>query len=432
MALVRGEIEELEIIHLGEELAHAQKGEYLPLVALDQGLVGSLVAIGPAVLHAVLLHEALDLAMADHRRAGHRGEEGADAEILVAVAELRDRRFLVRVAHEIDEALEDLLVEFLGVLDGQAIERVLLVLEHVHEGRVVDAVHSQGPREIAFHHPESLGEEEGVGRGDRAFVDHFPPELVRHGRGEDVLGNGMLGPGGDRAARTGGRIPEPPDVLPCQDHGRVEADDAEVGRHVPDALLDRFPRLGVEEVYLRRVVPGHAGAVVAVVDVADLARPPVLALEHHGGVAAGIVVVFQPDPHVGIFREVGAVEGIRWEGAMVGADEEVGSFPDPCRVNAGMVGHHVGGQADAPPEAAFAQAVQGRPAAKFRGDLVIEKGVRRGRRLRIPAEALDLLACRAPLPDADEPEAVDAPPGDGVQLLVGHLVEARNGLSVGG
>ena len=78
---------------------------------------GCLVPVGAAVLHAVLLGEALDLAVAEHRQARQRGHQRADAEVLVALAELLDRGPLVRVVHEVDEALEDLRVELERVLD---------------------------------------------------------------------------------------------------------------------------------------------------------------------------------------------------------------------------------------------------------------------------------------------------------------------------
>ena len=52
-----------------------------------------------------------------------------------------------------------------------------------------------------------------------------------------------------------------------EDHGRVEADDGEEARDVEDGLDDLLADIGAEVVELRGVVPGEAGAVVAVVDV---------------------------------------------------------------------------------------------------------------------------------------------------------------------
>ena len=95
------------------------------------------------------------------------------------------------------------------------------------------------------------------------------------------------------AARLG--VPQPLDVLLGERHRRVEADDRELPRHVEDGLDDRLAHLGLEVVELRRVVPGHRGAVVAVVDEALLAAPVVDALEDHRGVGVVEVVVLDVD-----------------------------------------------------------------------------------------------------------------------------------------
>ena len=75
---------------------------------------------------------------------------------------------------------------------------------------------------------------------------------------------------GAAAARLG--KPEPLDVLLGERHRRVEADDRELPRDVEDGLDDRLAHLGLEVVELGGVVPRHAGAVVAVVDVARVGR----------------------------------------------------------------------------------------------------------------------------------------------------------------
>jgi hypothetical protein len=48
-------------------------------------------------------------------------------EVLVALAELLDRGLLVRVAHEVDVALEDLRVELDGLLDRLPVSPPVLV-----------------------------------------------------------------------------------------------------------------------------------------------------------------------------------------------------------------------------------------------------------------------------------------------------------------
>jgi hypothetical protein len=54
-------------------------------------------------------------------------------------------------------------------------------------------------------------------------------------------------------------------------HGGVEADDREEARDVEDGLNDMLTDRGVEVVELGGVVPGKAGAIVAVLDVAGFA-----------------------------------------------------------------------------------------------------------------------------------------------------------------
>ena len=91
-------------------------------------------------------------------------------------------------------------------------------------------------------------------------------------------------------------------MLARHDHRRVEADDREVARHVEDALLHRLAGVLSQEVDLRRVAPGQARAVVAVVDVAHPARGAVEALEDDRRVGAVVVVVLEPDAHAAVAR----------------------------------------------------------------------------------------------------------------------------------
>ncbi len=292
-------------------------------------------------------------------------------------------------------------------------------------------MHAQGADEVALHHPEGLGEEEGVGRLARAHVHDLPPELSGHGGVEFGSAHRVLGARRHVPAGAGLGVPQAPEVPAGEDHGRVEADDGEVARHVEDALLDGLPRLGLEEVDLRRVAPGQARAVVAVVDVARLARGPVDAAEDHSGVAARVVMVLEPDLHAAVAGEVAPGEVVAREGAALVPHEELGPLTHPGRVDADVVRHHVRGEADAAPAALLAQPLQRGPAAELGRDLVVEEGVGRGRGLGVAAAALDLGARGAPLPDADEPERVEAPRGQRVELLVGDGVQRPDVAPVG-
>ena len=222
-----------------------EKREDLALVPFDQVGVGLLVPVGAAVLHAVFLGEPLDLAVAEHGQARQGGHQDADAEVLVALAELVDGGVFVGVVHEIDKAFEDLRVELEGVLHDRAVLGVVLVAQHIHEGAVVDAVHAQGAHEVAFHQPEGFGQEQRVGHLLGNAVDHLTPELTGNSWLNSALGHAVFGAGGNVAAAARLREPEPLEVFFGEGHGGVEADDREAAGDAEDGLDDGFAHFGI-------------------------------------------------------------------------------------------------------------------------------------------------------------------------------------------
>ena len=182
-----------EIVDLGEPATPVEDGEQLQAVALQEPGIGLLVQGRPPELHPVFLAEALHLAVPEHRQSGQRGHDHGHAKVLVALAELLHGGLLVRVAHEVHVALEDLRVELQGFADQLSVARPILVAEHVHERAVVDAMHPQRPDEVALQHPERLGQEERAGHFRRHAIHHFTPELDRHPGVEVSLAHRMLG-----------------------------------------------------------------------------------------------------------------------------------------------------------------------------------------------------------------------------------------------
>ena len=180
VAIAVPEVVEGEVGAAGEDVALLEQRSDLALVAGDQVFVGPLLHLGLLELHAVALGEAFDLAVAEHGQPGQGGEQGADAEVFVAGAELVDSGALVGVGHEVDVALHNVGIELDGLLEVAAVLGVLLVAQHVHEGGVVDAMHAEGADEVAFEQPEGLGEEQGAGDLGGDAVDDLAPELVRH------------------------------------------------------------------------------------------------------------------------------------------------------------------------------------------------------------------------------------------------------------
>jgi len=314
---------------VGKEMPAPQQGKDLPLVTGDKAGIRSFIPIGTAVFHTVLFRIALHLPVAKHRQARHGGHHDADAKVLVIPAKLVDGRTLVGIVHKVHVPLEDARVELECVLDYQAILGVLFIAQHVHEGRVVHPVHAERTHEIAFHQPECLGEKQRVRRFLRRTVDDFPPELGRHAGVELLTGQPMLGARGDSAAAPRLRVPQPLDVGSHQRHRRVKADDGELPRNFQDGLDDRFAHARIEIIQLSGVVPGHAGAVVAVINVFCLSVPVIVALEHNCRVTAGVVVVFQVYADRGVLREVRPVEGVPGEGAVVLRNKPVRMFKNP-------------------------------------------------------------------------------------------------------
>src|SRR5208282_2099419 len=105
---------------------------------------------------------------------------------------------------------------------------------------------------------------------------------------------------------------------------------------------------------------------------------------------------------IGPFETVG---GIGWFGS---GDEPLGVFNDPGRIDAHVVGHHVAGEADAVMVGAVAQGYVGRFAAQIVGNAIVEERIGRGDGFAVAAELLDGAGGATALPNADEPERIDA------------------------
>ena len=420
----------MEPLHVGEEPAAAEQRHDLPLVPRHQVLVGPLVLVGALVFHPVALGVALHLPVAEHGQPGQGGEQQADPEVLVVLPELRDRGLLVGIVHEVHVPFEDLRIELQRVLDGGAVAGVVLLLEHVHEGGVVDPVHAQGADEVALHHPEGLGEQQRVWHLARDAIDDLAPELHREELIEPLPGHRVLRARGDVAARAGNREPEALVVSLGQRHGRVESDDGEEPRDVEDGLEHGLAHLGLEVVELRGVVPRHAGAVVAVIEEPHPSGVPVGALEHHRRVGLVPVAVLDLDPDARVVAQVGAVEGVAGERRVIGLQEPVGVLDHPAGIDAHVVGHHVARQPDAAARATVAKVLVGGVAAQLGRDLVVVERVSRGCGVGVAVDHLDRPRRLAPPPQADQPERRVAALGQHVELGVGDVAEGVDGQAV--
>ncbi|MBA7659949.1 hypothetical protein ES703_67945 [subsurface metagenome] len=134
--------------------------------------------------------------MPEQCQSGHGSHHKADPEVFVALTELHNSGFFIRVVHKIYIALQNLRIKLQGIFYQAAVILILFILQHIHEGAVIDPVHSQGPDKIALHQPEGLGQEQGVRSFLGYTVNHFPPKLLRHQAVKLLPGHAVLRPGG--------------------------------------------------------------------------------------------------------------------------------------------------------------------------------------------------------------------------------------------
>ena len=420
------EVVEQEVRALGEEPAALEQRRDLALVALDEPMIGIFLVARPAVFHAVFFCESLDLAVAEHGQPGQRRHHDRDAKIFIALAELIDGGAFIGIGHEVDVALHDVGIELERVLDDGAILGVVLVPHHDHEGRVVDAMHAEGADEVALHEPECFSEEQGAGHFGGDSVDHLAPELVRHGAVEIGLRHAVFRTRWNGAAGAGARKPQAMKMPLGEGHGRVKANDRKQARDVQDGLNHLFADGSVQVVELRGVVPGKAGAVVAVIDVAGFAAGFIATAKDHGGIGLVVIVILDLEFNAAVVGEIGSFEGVGGIGRIGAGDEPLGVLNDPGRIDAHVVGHHVAGQSDPMVIGAVAQGDVGRFAAEIVGNAIVEERIGRGDGILIAAELLDGAGGAAALPNADEPERIDAVVRDLGEIFVGDLVKAAD------
>ena len=355
LARIQKEVIEPEVSAFGKEPAMLQQRRNLAIMALDHPRIGTLVIARPPVLHPVFLGEPFDLAMTEHGQAGQCGHHHCHAKAFVALAKLVNSRALVRVAHEVDIALHDVRIELQRVLDDRTILGVVLVAQHDHEGAVIDTVHAQCANEVAFHHPEGFGQKQCAGNLGGHAVHHLAPKLVRHRPVEIGPAHARFGARRNGAAISGCRKPEALHVALGQRHGGIEANHGKEPRHVQNGLDHLLAHRRIQVIKLRRVVPGKAGAIVAVIDVPSLATLPVAPLEDHGGVRLIEIVVLDFYLHAPIVREIGTVEAVGGIRRLRSGDEPIRMLHNPGRVNPHVVRNHVAGQANSMPVSTVAQ-----------------------------------------------------------------------------
>ena len=244
-------------------------------------LVRSFILVCLGEFHAVFFGKPFNLPVPEHRKTRHRNHQGTDTEIFVVLSELRNRRVLVWIVHKVYVAFQDLRVKFYRVLNGITIFLVFLFFEHIHESGIVNAVHTERTNEISFHHPERFGKQERVRHFARNAVNDFAPEFRRNFCLKLLIGKRRFRAGINVSAAARTRIPQAANRFFCKNHSGIKSNYREVAGNVQNILHDRFPRIRIQKVNLRRIVPRHSRAVVSVIDVARVAVSEVNPLEHN-------------------------------------------------------------------------------------------------------------------------------------------------------
>src|SRR6185436_9208203 len=134
------------------------------------------------------------------------------------------------------------------------------------------AMHAERADEISLKQPERFSEQQCIRHFRRHAVNDFTPKLFGYRRIELSSGHAVLRPGWNRAAGTRFGEPKTLNMFLGESHRRIKADDREISRHMQDGLNDGFAYFSLGIIKLRCVIPWEGGAIVTVIDIADIAR----------------------------------------------------------------------------------------------------------------------------------------------------------------
>ena len=97
-------------------------------------------------------------------------------------------------------------------------------------------------------------------------------------------------------------------MLLGQSHRRVEADNREIARHMQNGLNDRFAHFGFEVIELGCVVPREGCAIIAMIDITDIASLMVAAFEDDCRIGLIVIMIFEINAHTRIIGKIFGVE----------------------------------------------------------------------------------------------------------------------------
>ena len=174
-----------------------------------------------------------------------------------------------------------------------------------------------------------------------------------------------------------------------QSHGGIEADQAEPPGDGNDQVAHCLAYFREQEVELGRVVPGHVGAVVAVIDVTALPGAMILVFIDNSCITMIPVAVFDANAYFVCIAKIRSTETVGWVGWLIGLQKPVGMLFDPLGIDTGMVGNHVASETNAVIVATLLEVLQGLFATEVFGNPVCVQCIGGGFRFWITRELFD-------------------------------------------
>ena len=273
-----------------------------------QPLIGFFVPLRAGKFHSVLFIKSFDLSVTDHRQSRHGRQKQADSEVFIAFSELFGGGFFVGIVHEIDVPFKNVGIKLQRFPNQITVFRVFFFFEHIHESAVVNAVHSESPDKITFHHPERFRQQQCVGNFRRHSINHFPPKLLRHSFIEINRQHSVFGTRRNISALPGSREPQPLNVTLGKRHCRVKTDNRKIAGHMKNHLNDCFFCFRIQKINLRRIVPRQTGPVVSMVNVTVFIFVFIVAAKYNGTVFFAVILIFNLNRNVRITTQIGSVK----------------------------------------------------------------------------------------------------------------------------
>src|SRR5512133_480516 len=105
-------------------------------------------------------------------------------------------------------------------------------------------------------------------------------------------------------------------MFTCQSHGGIKANDREFTGNIQNGLNYGFPDFWIQVIQLGSIIPGHAGAVIAMINEAGIPITSIHTTENYSRISAVVVMVVNFDLHPRISRQIRSIERIAGKGTI--------------------------------------------------------------------------------------------------------------------